>query len=316
MKKILITGGTGFVGRSLVKILRDTGRFDVVVASRSGEGETVGVGNIDGGTDWRHALEGCDAVIHLAARAHVLNESADAPLVLFRQTNVDGTMNLARQAAELGVKRFVFISSIGVNGALGHGNTPFSERDTPAPSEDYAVSKWEAEQALAALGEQVDMGIVIVRPPLVYGPHCPGNFRRLLKLVGTGLPLPLGGVSAQRSYVGVENLCDFLRVCVEDDRAVGQTFLVADDERLALPEVLRELAVGMGRPARLVSVPPALLQMTASALGKGSLYRKLCGGLTVDTSHARSTLGWKAPVPAAVGLRKTGEWFATEQSPT
>ncbi|WP_322881041.1 NAD-dependent epimerase/dehydratase family protein [Pandoraea sputorum] len=314
MIRVLVTGGTGFVGRVLVRALRATGRFDVVVGSRDGRDGTVAMGDIDGNTDWRSALSGCDAVVHLAARAHVLQDAAQDPLTEFRRTNTDGTLNLARQASEAGVKRFVFVSSIGVNGALGNARGPFTERDAPQPTEDYAVSKWEAEQGLKRLEGQTSMGVVVVRPPLVYGPGCPGNFLRLLKLVATGLPLPLGSVSALRSYVGVDNLCDFLRVCIEDERAAGKTFVIADDKPLALPEVLRELASGMGRSARLLPVPQALLQGAATLAGKGALYRKLCGTLVVDASRARNELGWQAPVTSGAGLRRTGEWYAGQHS--
>lgn len=273
--------------------------------------ETVSVGNIDAETDWTNALAGCSSVIHLAARAHILNDMIDDPLAAFRSTNVDGSVQLARCAAHAGVRRFVFVSSIGVN---GNANArPFTRSDAPAPAEAYAVSKFEAEQALIEEARDSAMELVIVRPPLVYGPECPGNFLRLLKLLSSGVPLPFGAITNKRSFVSVWNLADFLATCVLNRQAAGEVFLVSDMEDVTLPGLLRGLAVGMEKEAPLFSFSPGLLRFVAGVAGKGAMFEKLCGNLTVDASHAHTVLNWHPPVPLAEGLRRTGSWYAARQ---
>lgn len=319
MQKILVSGANGFVGKAVCAELAARG-LPVQAAVRSaarigGQGTQlitpVGVGNIDGVTDWTAALAGCSAVIHLAARAHILRDNAGDPCTEFRKTNVDGTMQLARSAAAAGVRRFIFVSSVGVNGQ--RNSRPFTEADPPDPGEPYAVSKLEAEIALRAETEASGMELVIVRPPLVYGPDCPGNFRRLLKLLASGLPLPLAAVVQQRSYIGVWNLADFLVACLLQKPAAGEMFLISDGEDIALPGLLRGLAEGMQRKTRLFPVNPRVLGAIAGAAGAGAVFEKLCGGLTVDASHARQVLGWQAPVSLAEGLRRTGNWYAQQR---
>ena len=317
MEKILVTGANGFVGRAVCAELARRS-ISAVAAVRSLAATpapffdpgiaAVEVGQIDGATDWAGALEGCTAVIHLAARAHILADSHADPLAAFRQTNVAGTLALARAAARAGVRRFVFVSSIGVNGSLNC--VPFTGADVPAPAETYAASKLEAELALQGATAGGAMELVIVRPPLVYGPECPGNFRRLLQLLATGAPLPFGAIAARRSFIGVWNLADVLLLCTSHPDAAGNVFLVSDMEDVALPGLLRGLADGMGRKARLFSVPPKLLAGVAGALGKSGIYDKLCGGMTVDAAEARRVLDWTAPVSLAEGLRRTGRWYA------
>lgn len=317
MKKIMVTGANGFVGKAVCAELTARG-FHVVGAVRDASviGDTCtdlwkdvfSVGDIDCRTDWTSALAGCSSLIHLAARAHILNDTIEDPLAAFRETNVDGSVQLARCAARAGVKRFVFVSSVGVNGNMN--KQAFTESDTPAPAEAYAVSKLEAEQALAKELKGGGMELVIVRPPLVYGPECPGNFRRLLRLLSSSVPLPFGAIRNKRSFVGVWNLADFLATCVVSETAADQVFLVSDMEDVTLPDLLRGLGKGMGKTAPLFSLSPALLRALASATGKRGLYEKLCGNLTVDASHARTVLGWTPPVPLAEGLRRTGSWYA------
>jgi nucleoside-diphosphate-sugar epimerase len=317
MEKILVTGANGFVGKAVCAELTAR-RFQVAAAVRdtsligstsaSPTMEAISVGNIDGETDWSRALSGCSGLIHLAARAHILNDRIADPLAAFRETNVAGSVQLARCAARAGVKRFVFVSSVGVNGNMN--TRPFTESDTPSPAEAYAVSKLEAEQALAEATAGSAMELVIVRPPLVYGPECPGNFLRLLKLLSSGVPLPFGAMRNKRSFVGVWTLADFLVTCVVSKQAAGEVFLISDMEDVTLPDLLRGLAVGMGKKAPLFSLSPALLRALAGAAGKAGLFEKLCGNLTVDASHARTALGWNPPVPLAEGLRRTGSWYA------
>jgi UDP-glucose 4-epimerase len=317
MKKILVTGANGFVGKVVCAELAVRG-FEVVAAVRAAPAGaathanpallTVSVGNIDGKTDWTEALSGCCAVIHLAARAHILNDTVADPLAAFRETNVEGSLQLARSAARAGVQRFVFVSSVGVNG--NQNSRPFSETDSPVPAEPYAVSKLEAELALREEAARSGMELVIVRPPLVYGPECPGNFLRLLKLLSTAVPLPFGALHNRRSFVGVWNLADFLATCAIHENAAGNVFLVSDMADVTLPELLQGLAHGMGEKASLFSVSPALLRALARVLGKAGLFDKLCGNLTVNAAHARTTLGWTPPVALAEGLRRTGNWYA------
>lgn len=314
MNRVLVSGANGFVGRRVCAELARR-QWQVAAAVRSAPSSEsaqglvtqFGVGNIDGTTDWHIALAGCSSVIHLAARAHVLNDMHADPLAAFRETNVAGTLQLAKCAARAGVRRFVFVSSVGVHGSLNR--RPFTESDTPQPTEAYAVSKLEAELALRELVASSGMELVVVRPPLVYGPECPGNFLRLLKLLASGMPLPFGALRNERSFVGVDNLADFLATCVVHPKAAGQTFLVSDMEDVTLPALLRGLADGMGRKAPLFSLPPRLLGVLASVSGKAGLYEKLCGSLTVDATHARRTLEWTPPVSLAAGLRQTGQWY-------
>lgn len=317
MEKILVTGANGFVGKAVCADLAARGHW-VTAAVRStspstsinpgSKIEAVSVGNIDGSTDWQAALSGCSSVIHLAARAHILNDKIADPLAAFRETNVAGAVQLARSAARVGIKRFVFVSSVGVNGNLN--TRPFTESDTPAPVEAYAVSKFEAEQALRGIASCSEMELVIVRPPLVYGPECPGNFLRLLKLLSSGIPLPFGAIDNKRSFISVWNLADFLAACLISKQAAGEVFLISDMEDVTLPDLLHGLAQGMGRKAPLISINPALLGALARLAGKGGLFEKLCGNLTVDSSHAHTTLAWKPPVPLVEGLSRTGAWYA------
>ncbi|VFR64564.1 UDP-glucose 4-epimerase [plant metagenome] len=315
--KVLVTGVTGFVGKETVRALIAKGHTVHGAVRREGvdmpacEAMHV-VGDIGAMTDWRAALQGVDAVVHLAARAHVLNESHDSPLTLFRAVNTQGTLALARHCLDAGVKRFVFVSSIGVNGA--HTETaPFRETDVPNPAADYALSKLEAETALKDLLAGSSMTLVIVRPPLVYAGNAPGNFRRLLGLVDSGIPLPFASIDNRRSMVALENLADFLTVCVSHSQAANQLFLIADGTDVSLPQILRSLAEGMNKAPRLLPFPGALLSLGASMVGKAALYRQLCGSLIVDASHARSLLGWQPIIGTEEALRRAGRDFFAQK---
>ena len=241
--------------------------------------------------------------MHCAARAHIMRDEALDPLAEYRRVNVDGTLALARQAAAAGVKRFVFISSIGVNGGQTFGK-PFTEEDTPQPEEPYALSKWEAEQALQTLAADSDMELVVIRPPLVYGSNAPGNFGRLINAVRRGMWLPLGAVHNRRTLVALDNLVDLILLCSHHPAAAGQIFLAGDGEDLSTTQLLRGLGDAMGRSARLLPIPVAFMALGAGLLGKKGLVNKICGDLQVDITKARDLLGWNPPLTVAQGLQK------------
>ncbi|MDR0673710.1 MAG: NAD-dependent epimerase/dehydratase family protein [Zoogloeaceae bacterium] len=310
--KILVTGANGFIGRALSADLEAKGH-EVARAMRSlsgigaGRGE-VAVGDIDEKTDWRAALEGCEAVAHLAGRAHVMRERLADPLGEFRRINVGGTLNLARQAAALGARRFVFVSSIKVNGENTTGRPPFSEVDIAAPVDAYAISKWEAEQGLLAIGRETGMAIARVRPPLVYGPGVKGNFAALLRWARRNLPLPLDATRNRRSFVALENLVSFLALCVDLSRAdvENRLFLLADGEDVSTTELLKRLAQALGKRPWLLPVPEKALRLTARALGKAAIAERLLDSLAIDASAARA-LGWRPVISMADELRKMAE---------
>lgn len=313
MPSLLLTGGSGFVGQALIKRVLDDGCYSPVAALRRQSVDfpatvsCVQVGDLSASTDWASALTDVEVVIHAAARAHVLSEVASDPLAEFRYVNVGGTLALARQAAQAGVRRFVFISSIGVNG--NQSVRPFTTDDLPNPTEPYAVSKYEAELELRNLAEQTGMELVIIRPPLVYGPNAPGNFGRLIRVVSKGLPLPFGAIHNRRSLVALDNLVDLIVTCIDHPAAANQTFLVSDGEDLSTTELLRRMATALGKPARLLPVPSWLLEAGAAMLGKKALSQRLCGSLQVDISKTRELLGWTPPLSVDAALRKTAKHF-------
>lgn len=308
MSKILVTGANGFVGSALCEALLKKEKHVIqTVRTKSRENECA-IGDLSASTDWSSALAGCNTVIHLAARVHVMNDKSTDPLAAFRAVNVDATVNLARQAAQSGVKRFIFISSIGVNGAETFSE-PFSELSEPQPHSDYALSKFEAGKGLRDICSQFGMEFVIIKPPLVYGAHAPGNFRSLLKFVHKGLPLPLSLINNQRSMVYLENLVDFIQLCVVSPKAANQVFLVADGTDVSTPELIRLLGQGMGKPDRLFPLPVRVLELGASLLGRQSMYQQLCGSLQVDITKAQTLLGWVPPVSVYEGLRRAAQGF-------
>ena len=306
---VAVTGATGFLGAALVaRLARD--RNNVVACVRRDDAavpdgvQIVRVGNLSDYADWSGAVTGVDAVVHCAGRVHVMEDTATDPLAAFRAVNVDGTLNLARHAVNAGVKRFVFISSIGVNGSQTESGKPFSEAYQPKPHNDYALSKWEAERGLIRISDESELEVVIIRPPLVYGFNAPGNFGSLMRAVQRSWPLPLGAVHNQRSLIALDNLVDFIVTCITHPQAANQTFLVSDGQDLSTTELVRGMALAAGVPARLLPVPVWALQAGASLLGKGDAVQRLCGNLQVDISKARSLLGWVPPVSVEEGLRR------------
>lgn len=309
MTRVLVSGASGFIGRALCDMLAARG-LSVRAAVRtpsSMPGDVRVVGEIDPNTEWRNALEGVDAVVHLAARVHVMREATADPLAAFRTVNVAGTERLARECAVAHVRRLVFVSSIKVNGERTLGR-PFSEADPPAPEDPYGVSKLEAEQALQRVAAATGLEAAIVRPCLVYGPGVGGNLGRLLAAIEHGVPLPLASVDNRRSLIGLTNLCDLLTRCVTHPSAAGEIWLASDGEDLSTPELIRALAAGAGRPARLVPFPPRWLELAAGLAGARGVYERVCGSLQADSSKARRSLDWRPPLSAEEGLRQTGAW--------
>jgi nucleoside-diphosphate-sugar epimerase len=306
--KVLVTGASGFVGGALCADLSRRSNY-VLGAVRTSPApmpgvEWVNVGELGAFTDWEKAVLGVDAVIHLAARVHVMDDKAVDPLAEFRKVNVDGTLNLARQAAAAGVKRFVFMSSVKVNGESTQAGHPFLDVDAPAPQDAYGQSKHEAEQGLREVASKTGMEVVIIRPPLVYGPGVKANFAALVRAVQKGWPLPLGAVHNQRSLVALDNLVDFVVTCSSHPLAANQTFMVSDGHDFSTTELVCGLADALKVPKRLLPVPVWMLEAGATLLGKREAVLRLCGNLQIDISKARSLLGWIPPVSADEGLRR------------
>lgn len=317
---ILVTGATGFVGSALVaRLLADGVPMRAAVRRGSAKNkfdiETVKVGDLAAETDWRDAVAGVDTVIHTAARVHVMSDDAIDPLMEFRRTNLHGTLRLARQAAEAGVRRFVFVSSIKVNGEATMLGEAFSADGAPAPADPYGISKMEAEQELRKLAMQTGMEVVMVRPPLVYGPGVKANFRALMRMVARRIPLPLGAIEGnRRSMVALDNLVDLLATCAHHPAAGDQTFLVSDDDDLSTTQLLRRVGLAMGRPVRLLPVPVSWLEKGAVMVGRDSVAQRLCGSLQVDISKTKRMLGWAPPVSVDEGLRQAAEGYLREAS--
>lgn len=315
---ILVTGGAGFVGRALLKALMARGGCSLRTSVRPGghsvclTGVDVVVADLAPETDWAEALVGVDAVVHTAARVHIMDDRVVDPLAEFRRTNVAGTLALARQAAAAGVRRFVYISSIKVNGEGTLVGRPFTAEGVPAPRDAYGMSKMEAEQGLRKIAAGTGMEVVIIRPPLIYGPGVRANFEALMRAVARGLPLPLGSIHNLRSLVSLDNLVDFIDTCLQHPQAANQTFLVSDGEDVSTPELVRRMARTMRRPARLLPVPMWLLRAGAGVLGKWNMAQRLCGSLQVDSSKARQLLGWIPPQTLDESLRKAVEGYVRE----
>ncbi len=310
---ILVTGANGFMGTRLCEVLRER-HYPFKMAVRGTYSQAISIGDIDGHTNWQVALNQVTTVVHIAARVHVMNDKSTDPLAEFRKVNVDGTLNLARQAASAGVRRFVFISSIKVNGEKTTINHPFCADDTPDPQDAYGVSKLEAEEGLRLLSEKTGMEVVIIRPPLVYGSGVKANFLSMMRWLSKGIPLPLGGIKNKRSLVSLDNLVDLTLVCCHHPAAANQIFLVSDGEDLSTSDLLRRMGKALSSPARLVPVPAIFLQFAAMLLGKGDLAQRLCESLQVDISKTRSILGWSPPVSVDEGLYKTAQSFNHEKT--
>ncbi len=318
---ILVTGATGFVGKALVQRLLadDPSRCVVVAVRRDDQRWTERVlprvtGDLEPSIDWSTALADVSAIVHCAARVHVMDDTAANPLEVFRCVNVQSTLNLARQAAAAGVQRFVFVSSIKVNGEATELDQPFTADDESAPLDPYGVSKMEAEQGLRDIAAQTGMEVVIIRPPLVYGPGVKANFQTMMRWLARGVPLPLGAIHNRRSMVALGNLVDLIVTCIDHPAAANQTFLVSDGEDLSTTQLLQRLGRALGKPAWLVPVPAMLLKAGAALVGKPAIAQRLCGSLQVDISKTQQLLGWVPPLSVDEGLKRAAEGYLREAS--
>lgn len=311
--RVLVTGANGFVGRHFCWELASGGHAVRAAVRRPislpAADDVVVVRDIGPESDWVAALANVDAVVHLAARVHVMSDTVANPLAAFRQVNVEGTRRLATACTAQGVRRLVYVSSIKVNGEGTRGERRFREADPPAPQDPYAVSKWEAERVLHDLAMRTELETVIVRPPLVYGPGVKGNLLRLLGWLDRGIPLPLRSVHNARSMVSVRNLASLLRACLEHSAAAGETFLAADGDDLSTPRLIRTLAEGLGRRPWLLPCPPPLLRRGARLVGRESVVSRLCDSLRIDTGRARRLLGWSAVERVDEGLYATARAY-------
>ena len=306
---ILVTGSSGFVGQALCKRLRQDGmKFRAAV--RSGSSTTlpedvVSVGDLQANTDWSAALQGVDVIVHLAARVHVMQDTSADPLAEFRRVNVEGTRQLAAQAVAAGVKRLVFISSIKVNGESTPPGHPFTADDAPMPQDAYGISKREAEDVLREMAQETGLEVVILRPPLVYGPGVKANFEGMMRWLVKGVPLPLKAVRHnRRSLVALDNLLDVMVLSLTAPAAAQQTFLVSDGEDLSTAEMLTRMGQALGKPARLFSVPESWLEFGARVLGKPGVYQRLCGSLQVDIRKTKERLNWGPRVSVDEGFAR------------
>ena len=315
--RVLVTGASGFVAGRVIPVLSESG-FRVRAATRTAmsfpgnkQVEPASVGEIGPDTDWGSALEGIDAVVHLAGRAHVMAETEAKPLAAYRRVNLEGTRKLAEQAVAVGVHRFVYMSSVKVNGERTTPEHPFTEADTPAPEDAYGQSKWEAEQALHDIGREHGLEVVVLRPPLVYGPGVKGNFLKLLSLCDKAPPLPLASACNHRSFIHVGNLADAVRLCLSHPAAGGETFLLRDGQDLSTPELIRGLASALGRPVRLFPAPRPLLRGLAAAVGRRATAARLLESLVIDDRKILELLAWQPPFGVLEGLTETAAWFAS-----
>lgn len=313
MTRVLVTGGTGFIGAALVDKMNGDARFDVSASVRVGRSlsgvHTHQIPDLNAETSWLSALEGVDVVVHTAARVHVMHDSSTDPLIEFRKVNVEGTLNLARQAARSGVQRFVFLSSIKVNGEGTQPGRPYKPDDLPDPKDYYGISKMEAEIALRELAELEHMEVVIIRPVLVYGPGVKANFLSMIRWLNRGVPLPLGSIHNKRSLVSLDNLINMIITCIEHPSAANQVFLVSDGEDLSTTQLLVRISKALNKPSRLIPVPSRALELFAALLGKRDFSRRLCGSLQVDIAKNRELLNWTPQVSVDQALSKTVNFF-------
>jgi nucleoside-diphosphate-sugar epimerase len=311
--KVLVTGASGFVGSALCTHLAAEGHA-VRGTVRSMRGKPLPgveyqvVSDMSIGVNWREILTDINVVVHCAARVHVMKDASVDPLAAFREVNVKGTAYLAEQAIDRGAKRFIYISSIKVNGETTSRH-PFKAEDAPAPEDPYGISKWEAEQALRKIAKKTGLEVVIIRPPLVYGPGVRANFLRLMQGIMLGVPLPLGAIDNRRSIVALDNLVDLIQGCLSNPQAINQTFLVSDGDDLSTKALFQRTAVALGKPVRLIPIPVSLLWAMARLFGKSDFAQRLCGSLQVDISETQSRLSWSPPISVDEALHKTAKHF-------
>lgn len=309
-KTILLTGATGFVGKALVSALHAK---ELRLLSRKDPQQTHGIfcqTEIDGSTDYSAYLDNVDVVIHTAARVHVMDDRCSDPLVAYREVNTEGTVNLARQADMAGVKRFIYISSIKVNGESTELGLPFKPDNAYIPTDPYALSKYEAEFGLRKIAEETRLEVVIIRPTLVYGPGVKANFASLMNLVSKGIPLPFGCITQnKRSLVSITNLVDLIITCIDHPKAANQVFLVSDDQDVSTSEMVREMAKALGKPTWQLPIPVWCYKLVGKLFNKSDVVDRLTGSLQVDISHAKDTLGWKPPQTLQEGFKQTAQAF-------
>ncbi len=317
MKKLLLTGATGFVGKALLAELLQN-NFEVIISVRntpipsSPKVKTIKIGSIIASTDWSPALQDIGIVIHSAARVHIMQDSSTNPLAEFRKTNVDGTLNLARQAEKSGVSRFIFISSIKANGNSSSSLSMLKPDDVDPPTDPYGLSKYEAEQGLLELAKNSKMEVVIIRPPLVYGPNVKGNFLSLLKYIKKGLPLPLGSINNQRSLVALDNLVNFIRLCATHPKAANEIFLISDGEDVSTTELLIKIAIAFNKKPFLIPIPAATLSFIAKLFGKDAMAIRLLESLQVDNSKAIELINWRPVISMDSQLKKIAHFYSNE----
>jgi UDP-glucose 4-epimerase len=311
--KIALTGSTGFIGKELIKKLGNK-TAEVIQIGRSEDNHNnpdyIYVNGIDSSSLFNLSDHKCDVLIHCAARVHIMDDSPTSPLKEFREVNTHGTLNLARQAADAGVKRFIFISSIKVNGESTELDKPFIPDVHFIPTDPYGLSKYEAEIGLSKIAEKTGMEVVIIRPPLVYGPGVKANFASLMKWVNRGLPLPLGGITDnKRSLVSIDNLVDLIVTCIEHPNAANQTFLVSDDDDVSTSQLLVNMAIALPVPNRSIPIPSTWFTVVAKLIGKPAISQRLCGSLQVDISKTKELLNWQPPYSSAESMKKTANAF-------
>ncbi|MCB5361876.1 UDP-glucose 4-epimerase family protein [Vibrio lentus] len=309
--KVLVTGSTGFVGSRVVELSEEREWEVIPVVRKQIEPLTnsLVIPSIDASTDWSGAFEGVDCVVHCAARVHQMNESEQDALSAYRETNTLGALNLAKQAAESGMKRFVFVSSIKVNGEFTEPGSPFQPNLNNIPQDPYGLSKYEAEVELAKLSKETGLEVVIIRPPLVYGPGVKANFLSMMRLIDKGIPLPFGAIKNQRSLVYLDNLSDLILTGCEHPLAPGHTFFASDDHDVSTTQLIRTLAQSMGKSPRLIPIPMAWIQAGSSALKKKHIAQRVCGNLQVDIGLTKEILGWNPPVSFEQGIKRTVEAY-------
>jgi UDP-glucose 4-epimerase len=313
--RVMITGSSGFVGTKLVKVLADKDGIDILAATRHEPTDCptpvtiLKNCHISAEMDWKAYLSNVNVVIHTAARVHIMDDRTPDPMAAFRAVNVQGTMRLAEQAAEMGVQRFIFLSSVKVNGEETSDGDAYTADQDPAPADPYGVSKMEAESQLRTLAERSGMEVVIIRPVLVYGPGVKANFLKMMKWIDSGIPLPFGAIHNSRSLVALDNLVDLIVLCIDHPKAANQTFMVSDGEDLSSTELMRRIARALNKPDRLFPVPGGLLKQSIRLIGKPHLSQRLCGSLKVDIHKTLDILDWKPIVTVESALKEVAAYF-------